>query len=591
MEYAVKEHEAKKHKRFLVFAKVWNDVKSYPANYDLERRLEKKIGAIQAKARKYTEYRLKHPELGLPALVLRRIVTGGIVAVPEGVLRQLDPFRINVEKVMNARTIVVTGQQFGANLNSSFWASLMHYEKERGALVVVMPIKYGPVKTTHQKETGDRYLTSTFPTEMEGRVLFEDLSLGSGKLMLNVTRMRPTLERFLTDTICEMGGMASQIFAAPKLELEYRPRVGHHFPKAIMTTGACSHPNYHVDNLGQQDRTGEVATEAHTFAAIVVEFDKKSFHFRQLHANKRGEFYDINPHKGGADFFTSRGVKHCPDDVSALLCGDWHTGKTDPDVRRGTFGKGSMTDVLKPDVVVHHDFIDCDSVSRWEQKQGARRAYKAPLQWDSLENELYAGKAELQWMQSLTDAKIVVVASNHPEYVTEYIEELLWTRDNRNLEIGARLFIEMVDDLKRRKPSKHEAKPTDPLVSWFRRHCPNIRMLERQDPLLLPKGAKHPILCSMHGDKGTRGSETRSTKEFRKMNQRVFVGHNHSASIFGPVWRLGTSTPRMQFYVTSPATNWTNTHAVIFRNGQRQLLNFVRGKWYGKRQWKNGRGK
>jgi hypothetical protein len=585
--HAVNDKATKKFRKLLEFAKIWNDVRSYPANYDLERRLGKKIAAIQARAREYRKYRIAHPLLGLPALVLRRIVTGGIIAVPYGVLEQLDPFRIDIEKIKNAKAIVVTGQQFGANLNKSFWSSLMQYEKERGALVVVMPIKYGPVKTVHQKETGARYLTSTFPEEMNGRVLFEDLELCGGELMLNVTRMRPTLERFLTDTICEMGGTASQIFAAPKLELEHRPRVGHHYPKAIMTTGACNYPNYHVDNLGQQDRTGEIATEAHNFAAIVVELDHHSFHFRQLHANKRGEFYDINPRRGGADFFTPRGAEHRPDDVSALLCGDWHTGKTDPQVRAGTFGRGSMTQTLKPKMVVLHDFIDCDSVSEWEQKTASRRAYKAPLQWDSLENELYAGKAEFEWMRSQTDAELIAVASNHPEFVTDFIESLRWTKDNRNLEIGARLLLGMVDDLKSRTPQKHEAKATDPIVAWFRKNCPDVTMLERQDALLLPRGAEHPILVSMHGDKGPRGSETRSTKAFRQMNQRTFLAHNHSGTIHGPVWRLGTSTPRMQFYITSPATNWTNTHGIIFKNSQRQLLNFVKGRWYGKRQWKN----
>lgn len=584
---AVNEHKAKKkHKKFLAFAKVWNDVKSYPANYDLERRLGKKTAAIQAKVQRYNEFRSAYPELLLPPLVLRRLVTGGIVAVPPGVLEQLDPFRVDVEKLKNAKAIVVTGCQFGANLNKAFWAALNHYGEKRGASIVVMPIKYGPVKTAYQEETRERFLTSTFPDELKGRILFEDLQLCQGELTLNVTRMRPTLERFLTDTICEMGGMSSQVFAAPKLELEHRPRVGRHYPKAIMTTGACHHPNYQVDNLGQQDRVGEVATEAHTYAAVVIELDKKSFHFRQLHANKRGEFYDINPKRGGADFFTSQGVTHCPDDVDSLLCGDWHTGKTDPHVRQGTFGKGGMTDTLKPKTVVLHDFIDCDSVSGYEERQGSRRAYKAPLDWDSLEKELYAGKDEFEWMQSRTDAELYCVASNHPEFVTDYIDSLRWTKDNRNLEIGARLFIEMVDDLKRRRPSKHEAKPTDPIVAWFRRHCPDVHMLERQDYLLLPKRVKHPILCSMHGDKGPRGSETRSTKAFRKMNQRVFVGHNHSGTIFGPVWRLGTSTPRMQFYITNPATDWTNTHGIIFRNGQRQLLNFVKnGRWFGKRQW------
>ncbi len=587
--HVTKKGEAKNVARLLAFSKIWNDIKSYPTNYDLERKLEKKIGNIRAQARRYQACRLAHPGRHLPELVLRRLTSGSIIAVPPGVLSQLDPFRINIDKLRKAKTIVVTSHQFGANLNPWHWASLNHYAEARGAMLVVMPIKYGPIKTVYQQETHARMLTSTFPDELRRRMLFEDLELCGGELMLNVTRLRPTLERFLTDPICEMGGMASQIFAAPVIELEHRPRIGRDYPKAIMTTGACHYPNYMVDNLGQQDRAAEVATEAHTFAAVVVEMDGNTFHFRHLHADKRGRFYDINPKKGGADYFTPEGVEHRPDDVEGLVCGDWHTGKTDPPVRRSTFGPGSMTALLKPNHVVLHDFIDCDSVSPYEKRQGSRRGYKGPLQQDSLEGELNGGIVELKWMRRRTDAQLHVVASNHNEYVTEYIEGMYWKYDDANLAIGSRLFNVMVEDLNRRRPKKADAKAIDPVVWWLRTHAPFVHAHERQDELLLPKGAKNPILCSMHGDKGPRGSETRSTKAFRKMNMRVILGHNHSALIFGPVCRVGTSTPRRQFYVTAPATDWTNTHALIFRNGQRMLIHFIRGRWYGRRQWSGRR--
>lgn len=570
-------------KKLLEFISVWNNFKLYPANYDLERRLGKKIVSIQSEVRKYRAYRIKHPEFGLPEAIWRKAITGGTIVVPPSVQTQLDEFRIDVDKIQKAETIVVTSAQFSAVLNRWFWASLNHYVKERDAVLVVLPIKYGPVKTVYQKETGDRVLTSTFPDELKGYVLFEDLPLAGGRLVLSVTRMRPTLRKFLTDSVCEMGGQASQIMAAPKLELEHRPRVGHFYPKAIMTTGAVTIPNYHVDNLGQQDRTGELAVEAHNYAAIVVEFDGNAFHFRQLHSNKKGEFYDINPRKGGADFFTPQGVTHKPDDVSALFCADWHVGKTDPIIRQGTFGTGGMAETLKPKDIVLQDFVDCDSVSHWEQRQGVRRAYKAPLQWDSLEKELLTAEIELRFMQERTKAKINVIASNHPEHVTQYIELLSWVKDNRNLEIGARMFVDMVDDLKKRKPSKHKAKPADPIVLWFRKRFPDVNMLERQDVLLLPRKSKNQILCSMHGDIGVRGKPTSGLREFKKMNTRIFIGHNHSASIFDTIWRVGTSTHRTAFYVSNPATNWTNTHGIIFPNGQRQLISFIKGRWYGKR--------
>ena len=65
------------------------------------------------------------------------------------------------------------------------------------------------------------------------------------------------------------------------------------------------------------------------------------------------------------------------------------------------------------------------------------------------------------------------------------------------------------------------------------------------------------------------------------MNQRITLGHNHSSTIWGSIWRVGVSTPLMQPYVDNPVTNWTNTHQVIFANGQRQNINIINGKWHG----------
>jgi hypothetical protein len=561
----------------LVFTKIWNDGRAYPAKDDLERAFGMSMRSLQSNYRKYSKYILENPEQVLGKLVARRTLTGRIIPVSEEVRALQDAFRFDTALLKGARGIIVTAAQRGGTINRHVWKSLHQCATYRDFPLVVLPIQYGPVIIK------DGVPTSFYPEEVRGHMVFEDIELCRGELWLNVSRFRPTLQRFLTDSVCEMGGLTSQIFAAPMLELEYRPRVGHHYPKAIMTSGAVTYPNYMVDSLGQQDRTGEVATVSHTYAAIVVEFDDDTFHFRQLHANSEGEFYDINPLAGGADFFTPHGVTHAPHAVNTIVCGDWHTGKTDRDVRKSTFGKHGMAQTLNPKHVVLHDFVDCDSVSPHERRQGVRRAYKPHLGWESLQDELEAAVAELTWIQSCTDADIHIVASNHIEFVRELIEHPeAWARDDRNIVICAELHRMMFDEMKLRKPKKHLADATDPVVLWFRKHTPTVYALERQDVLLLPKGIKNSILCSLHGDIGTRGKETRGTGVFRKMNKRVILGHNHSACIQGPVWRVGTSTPRMQFYVKNPVTDWTNTHAIIYANGQRQLINFVNGKWHGK---------
>ena len=493
--------------------------------------------------------------------------------VPAYALRLLDEFKIDLEDVKKAKGVVVTSAQFGANIHKGFWATLQTYAKYRDFPLVVMPIKYGPVSFRW-----GRY-TSTFPDELKGHLIFEDLLLCHDQIQLNVTRMRPTLDRFLTPKVCEMGGNVSQIFAAPLLELEHTTRIGHKFPKACMTTGAVSIPNYTLDKLGQQDRTAEVAIDNHTFAAIVIEFDKDRFHFRQLVADKKGEFFDIDPVHGGARHFTAKTHRHKPDAVDGVVLGDWHTSKTCPLVKQATFGPKSIVDLLKPKNVVLHDFVDGDSISKYEQHQATRRAWKALKCYDSLEREMEDCVRELKWMRDIAPGvKFHAVASNHPEFVTEYIDNMRWVKDDINLLFGSQMFNAVVEDLKSRDPEKVNAIGIDPVILYLRKHCPFVNVMERTDKLFLGKGE---ILCSMHGDIGMRGAPSRSTAEFRKMNQKIILGHNHSATILGPVWRVGTSTPRTQFYVTTPATQWTNTQCAIFENGQRMLLNILDTDWHG----------
>lgn len=590
--------------KFRAFAKIWNDARLYPAKYDLERHFNQKMPKILAQVRRYVAFRTEHPEFGMPELIWRKAVTGGMIIVPETVIKQLDEFRIDPSLLASRRGFVVTGAQFGGTLNSWFWASLKRYAEHRHLPLIVMPIKYGSVKTVYQKETGGRRLTSTFPDELKGHLIFENVRFFGDELELNVMRMRPTLDTFLTPKVCERGGLRSQIFAAPKLELKHQMRIGRNHAKALMTTGAVTHPNYAVDNLGQQDRVGEIAAEEHQFAAIVVEFGKKGFHFRQLLANKRGEFYDINVTKGGADFFTQSGVEHRPDDVDTLYAGDLHIGITDPFVEKARFGKGGIAETLRPKNWVWGDDIDGWSINHYdEERQGARRAWKSEIGFNSLELEMRHAVAKHEWMRDqiikhVPDVKMHRIASNHPEFVTDYIEQKKWALpgNDRNAEIGAEMFLAMKRSIPKPRvqmkpsgalvlpsltPKELDVRPIDPVVWYFAKECPWLISHERTDKLLLPAGHKHAILCSLHGDKSSRGKQTRSTKEFRKVGIRTLLGHNHSAEIDGIAWRVGTSTMRTQHYVAFPDTAWTQTDGIIFKNAQRQLINYINGEWHG----------
>ena len=176
---------------------------------------------------------------------------------------------------------------------------------------------------------------------------------------------------------------------------------------------------------------------------------------------------------------------------------------------------------------------------RWVQ--GARRAWKAQHGFNSLQLELEMAVAKEQWINAqvtsyVPKARVHRIAANHPEFITEYIERRKWEYPGHdiNAEIGAELFLAMKRSIPKPKLKmlqsgafamhslrrKTRLGPIDPVVWYFRQHCPQIISYERRDGFL-PARSKASILCSLHGDKSSRGGPTRSTKEFRKVGRRT----------------------------------------------------------------------
>ena len=146
-------------KLYKAFGKIWNDYRNFPVLVDIQRHLGIGKKAVTQRAIRYAEFRSANPNHKLSELIWRDNSTGGMVAVPEGVIRQLDEFRIKASKLKNPRGIVVTAAQYGAPLNRAFWKSLQGYAEYKKFPLVVLPIKYGPVNTVFQEQLQRRQLT------------------------------------------------------------------------------------------------------------------------------------------------------------------------------------------------------------------------------------------------------------------------------------------------------------------------------------------------------------------------------------------------------------------------------------------------
>jgi hypothetical protein len=81
----------------------------------------------------------------------------------------------------------------------------------------------------------------------------------------------------------------------------------------------------------------------------------------------------------------------------------------------------------------------------------------------------------------------------------------------------------------------------------------------------------------MHGHYGPNGSRG-NLKSFRRIGVKSVTAHEHSPGIDEGAYRVGTSTPLSRGYTHGPS-NWLNTHALIYPNGKRTLINIIDGRW------------
>jgi hypothetical protein len=62
------------------------------------------------------------------------------------------------------------------------------------------------------------------------------------------------------------------------------------------------------------------------------------------------------------------------------------------------------------------------------------------------------------------------------------------------------------------------------------------------------------------------------------MGVKTIAGDCHSPGIDEGAYRVGTSTLLKRGYNPGPS-GWLNTHAIVYPNGKRTLVNIINGAW------------
>jgi hypothetical protein len=481
----------------------------------------------------------------------------GVVKKQDGSTKRTGPAP-KFKRKLDSKIFVVTAAQNATPLHKGFWASLLQYCEFRGAELMVIPIRYkNPTSRWEQSQANEE--SWMVPTEYLWNVR---KNLNKNIVVLGDIKVQPTaispLSGFEGMTHGESG-----IFGHTKLQLKVIATPQGKYPKILTTTGACTVKNY------TDTRAGKLGEFHHTLGAAVVEVDGPRFHLRQINATKDGAFYDLDHLYDGAQ---EAPVQYLPTlSTPALVMGDTHVEGIDPAVEKATFG--DMIPFFRPQKLFWHDLEDGGSVNHWAQQNPFVSGARYFAQQGSASEEFYSALAFVSENTSL-DTESFIVASNHNDWLHRWILERDWktlSPKDRGfyLKVASKLYEQS------KLLTGDGAEKLNAFIMLAKENfasVPNIKVLDYEESCVV-----EGIECGMHGHYGPNGSRG-SARSMRRIGVKSIIGHSHTPAIEEGCYQVGTSTRLSRGYTHGPSS-WLNTHAIIYPNGKRTLINIIDGKW------------
>lgn len=387
------------------------------------------------------------------------------------------------------------------------------------------------------------------------------------------------------------------IVGHPQLTHRVLPTSSNHLrATALWATGSLS-KNLYPFIYPMQARTSELAKNYHSNAFLVVEKADGETGFGQKGAANHWHVRPVefkNDPRDPAPGFTDLGrayavvdgqVTLTQVDPDALIPGDLHEAKIDQTLLRAY--KDILTGFSPRSVrLFAHDPIDNGSINHHESgKIGALiRKFKS--------GELSV-TGELRGLVQFDNEFSAIPAIRERNYIdsnhTYWLGRLLDERPQLHQVINGPIMSELAN-------ARDNLGHTDPL-EYYLRHRPGIlakqsaanrRTTDEQETLVqdpqgvnvLPYGRPlvlgpewRPVHVSNHGHQGNNGARS-SLKSHAAGQQRNVSGDSHQTAILGKAFNVGTSTPKRVGYNDGGYSSWSNSAALVYRDGTVQILTF-----------------
>ena len=449
------------------------------------------------------------------------------------------------EEIKKYKKFVVTTAVMGKEVNKPFVQAIRNYAHRNNALLIVLPCE-------DVVSRGRKAKPIELSSELDDfRVVFKDTYINRNLCLCAIKVSAKQINPLTGLDRMAVNREASIIVASPKVFLKYIPNMHYDIPPAMMTTGAVTINNYDTEKY-MSKRTSVLAENDHTYGAVIVEVeDDDIFHFRHVQASSYNSITDM-----GYDYLPNGKIERL--EGTAMVMGDSHTGYHDKELHVSAMELAKNTGVS---TVILHDVFNGTSISHHDNNKGITKAIKAQENRLGLEKECEAVKNYIKIIES-TGVNVVIPEANHNTHLKRFLEEGRYVGDPMNYKFSLKLALAACEG---KNPLQYA------IESLFGYISDSVRWLKMDE-----KYNVYGVECSVHGDKGS-GGQRGSLNVFEKGLGNSVTAHSHTAAIQRNVCSVGTMS-LMDMGYNEGLSNWTHTNCLIYKNGTKQLVNFIPDK-------------
>lgn len=461
-----------------------------------------------------------------------------------------SPDRPTLEIMDTAEIVIVVAAQNNTELKPEAWQAVQRLSTELSAQIVVMPNHYNKTAFSAAKESQREY----FAEPLRPYLLDRDVLIFDGLVKLAPSAAGLVTDKLPVNAAAQVNsGERFTIAPHPKQQMRTLVRMLDQPIRQAWTTGTVTGYNY------TRSRAGGVAQADHAFGCLVV--------FRTHGGGVQCTNVRFSADGSYAVAMADEAVTAYagPDDTAkpVVVLGDLHCEMKDHGIYARTI---DLLCQLDPSVVVLHDVIHFSTMSHHNRNNSAH-LYRTKDQTvrDDLAEVIY----QLTEIAECCET-VYLCESNHNSAVDHWLNDQGFKPDSspqnaKLYHLLKYLVCEAIDHDDQRPAWVHALINAD--LTGLPALPENVIFGQMDKPYVV-----YGFDYSQHGHKGNNGAMA-SHVGLSRAGLSLITGHTHSPAITARCLTVGVSAKLDQGYNRGGGSSWCNSHAIVWPNGEAQIVN------------------